>query len=261
MLEFQNLSTAKKVKLSFVLFFFLAIIQKSESSSDKKFSEYEVQKIFQENYAALKKEVNVSCINGNKIIKSNFIYAHMLKSENYLKNDCPDSESSDEPKLVAVFALNTIFIDEDIVLPGGQIVFVAPQWEITGNRKIDLSGMNAPPNKARKCQLLGRNGKPGLPGAPGGVFFGIGEKFINGPKLTVILNGGRGGNGENGCPGANGKDAVFNKTWCDLDLSNGQPGTNGSRGGNGGHRGFGLRRRAWILCLDRIGRKIKNFSG
>lgn len=205
------------------------------------------------------------------LIKGNYVSLRKIISDNYLKRDCNYSVTK-QIKTIAIFALNTIFIDEDIICPESQITFIAPKWEIIGNRTIDLSGFNAHHYKHGNTtkdviQNHDKNGKPGYPGGPGGFFFGIGEEFVNGQSLRIVANGGKGGTGEDGYPGKtgdNGDPAVIDpahlysctKDMCLKNISNmfqcdvlyeqhvslkirGEPGHQGEKGGDGGQGGKG----------------------
>lgn len=170
--------------------------------------------------STLNSSIEITCIGPNKLIKANFISTNKLISDNYLNsNDCFEVDE-EKSKSIAVLALNTIFVDADIYQPSQRIIFIAPTWKIIGKRTIDLSGVDADiiENSDDNCKLnFGKNGIPGLPGGSGGVFFGIGEKFINGQNLTIIANGGKGSDGEDGCPGVKGVDGIpayFHKDNC-----------------------------------------------
>ena len=72
---------------------------------------------------------------------------------------------------------------------------IAPNWEMCNDIYIDISGRNA---RARaSAQAKRKDGKPGFPGGNAGNFYGIGINFNNG-KISFNLNGGKGGDGQNG---------------------------------------------------------------
>lgn len=203
---------------------------------DEQFTEPQVRELNHILNITLKNTIDVKCIGSNKIIKGSYISIKKLISNNYLENNCV-SLDEDEPQSIAILALNTIFIDADILSPEGLITFIAPNWDIVGNRKIDLSGLDADYkslndadddvddnaiDSSDRCKIPGKNGAPGLPGNPGGIFFGIGQRFVNGQSLKIFANGGKGSDGEDGCPGNNGMDGlsatVPPKILCNEDL-------------------------------------------
>lgn len=118
-------------------------------------------------------------------------------------------------RVINIFALNKVFIDGDMYFPGLQlpITVIAPQWEVIGTRKVELSG-SAPsgnPSKAKDGELPGARGADGMPGEPGGPagsFFGVALQVVNGEKLTITANGGLGGPGQDGGNGRNGTDGT-----------------------------------------------------
>lgn len=104
--------------------------------------------------------------------------------------------------LIEIFAFNKLYIDANIDKTGqtAHISLVAPTWEIIGERKIFLSGVNgtAP---FRQYADYGEHGKPGCAGGSAGHFFGIGNTFVNEQQLEVVGIGGNGGDGQHGSDG------------------------------------------------------------
>ncbi|KAF8789166.1 hypothetical protein HNY73_007130 [Argiope bruennichi] len=133
-------------------------------------------------------------------------------------------------RVLHIFALKTIFIDEDISLPGLELRIISPKWEILGTRTIHLDGIDGEPHSEDEAEdgiasgRKGKDGKPGMPGKPGGNFFGIGAFFVNAANLTVTVNGGNGGPGQH----ENARFRIF-----------GSPGKIGGNGGDGGKGGRG----------------------
>lgn len=104
-------------------------------------------------------------------------------------------------KLIEIYALHKIFIDKNFDRTGQEVklFIISPTWEIIGDRKIVLNGANGNPhdNNAER----GKDGKPGNPGGPAGTFIAIADRFINNDQLHIDLNGGKGGDGQNGGEG------------------------------------------------------------
>ncbi|CAL1279884.1 unnamed protein product [Larinioides sclopetarius] len=134
----------------------------------------------------------------------------------YIKNDPEISLllQAENLKFLYVFASHTIFIDEDLILPGLGVALIAPKWEIIGDRKINLDGTDGETHSSVKASdgtagaTKGERGIPGLPGKPGGTFFGIGESFVNGAHLIITANGGNGGPGQHGGNGLRGNKGL-----------------------------------------------------
>lgn len=128
-----------------------------------------------------------------------------------------------ELKLVKIHASNSVYFDTDVIKTGVNFSIVAPKWVISKDIKVNLSGSNAEAYTTDKAESgtgcfnadgSGMNGKHGLPGKCGksaGHFFGIcglqtSVEDLN--RLTFILNGGSGANGQNGGDGGNGKEGI-----------------------------------------------------
>ncbi|GIX93758.1 uncharacterized protein CDAR_606301 [Caerostris darwini] len=166
----------------------------------------------------LKHRTNIRCSGQDILVEGSYIRTEETV-KNILNNldgdeNCKSLLKSNNPKFLNVFALNALFIDNDVSFKGRGIstAFIAPKWEIVGNRTIDLSGADGKANtesKAKSGQYPGNsgvNGKPGNPGGSGGSFFGIGHEFVNGENLTVASNGGEGSSGQDGGNGFKGQD-------------------------------------------------------
>ncbi|XP_018007170.1 uncharacterized protein LOC108664972 isoform X3 [Hyalella azteca] len=129
-----------------------------------------------------------------------------------------------EGNTIEIFALNKIFIDENLNKTGEKLklTIIAPTWEVIGSRVINLSGadgqLHNPPKATNywgNYSPRGADGMPGFHGGPAGSFFGIGTTFNNGNMLNVIASGGNGGIGQHGGDGANGRegDSPVNRFW------------------------------------------------
>lgn len=169
------------------------------------------------------------------------------------------------------YSVNTLFIDEDMVMPAKSASFVAPSVKLIGEKTIDLSGRSRV-NGADGRPGTGEAGHPGKPGQHSGHFYAKALQFNDLLPLTIKANGGHGGGGGNGADGADGapgrdgdlristNSQPYHKVhWQPGDLNhidsygtrhffqdqgtNGQPGQNGGQGGEGapgGHPGIVL---------------------
>lgn len=155
--------------------------------------------------STLRQETQISCSEAQKVIQGSYISIKSLKNDTLVDDSCIKRKYKDQEKGILIFASNTIFIDEDIVVKGDSLAILSPKWVIIGNRTIDLSG-NTGDSQVSLLESKGRSGKPGRPGELGGSFFGIGDTFVNGRNLTILANGGTGGNGEDGKTGISGTD-------------------------------------------------------
>ncbi|XP_065208851.1 uncharacterized protein LOC135837487 [Planococcus citri] len=120
-----------------------------------------------------------------------------------------------KPKFTEIFALNEIFINEDLDKTGAaQLSIVAPVWNIQGTRRITLDGESAKAHYSATASDgtglgdRGTDGSPGLPGGPAGNFFGLGDTFKSLQGLTISVRGGNGGPGQNGGDGLRGRDGA-----------------------------------------------------
>ncbi|XP_018011522.1 uncharacterized protein LOC108668780 [Hyalella azteca] len=119
---------------------------------------------------------------------------------------------------VEIFALNKIFIDENLNKIGEKLklTMIAPTWEVIGKRVINLSGADGQLHNSTKARNgstdwenyspRGADGMPGFHGGPAGSFFGIGTTFNNGNMLTITASGGNGGSGQHGGDGEDGRE-------------------------------------------------------
>ncbi|RZF35660.1 hypothetical protein LSTR_LSTR013071 [Laodelphax striatellus] len=153
---------------------------------------------------SLLQKSNITCdANGRLIIKGFQVRIAEINSIDFVQSLC----NNNTVKEVAILAVETIFLDEDIIdmFRGVNMFIAAPKWEVIGQRRIVLSGQPGSEISAGNPYVAnGKDGKPGLPGGNGGSFFGIGLQFLNGKSLRIESNGGRGGPGANGAKGVSG---------------------------------------------------------
>jgi tetratricopeptide (TPR) repeat protein len=168
----------------------------------------------------------ISCENGFLALKGILIG---------MSDVCAALSQHPKSKNVNVFALNTLFFDQDIIYPSISFGFIAPQWKIIQNRTINLAGRSGMPGSNGVAP--GLNGQSGGSGENGGHFFGE-AGVIDSPHLLKVNtsggNGGPGGHGANGVNGANGIDGADG-----LPGQNGGSGSAGSPGQDGGQAGAG----------------------
>lgn len=117
---------------------------------------------------------------------------------------------------VAVYARKQFVMDVDILLPGVNLVIIAPAWSIDSNKVIDLSGregfQDAKPVTPRTPDDFlahpapGSDGKAGHPGESSGNLMIAGLTDEDASKLTINLNGGDGGKGQDAGDGATAAD-------------------------------------------------------
>lgn len=135
-----------------------------------------------------------SCENDRLIVKGN----------NVKISDVTNNECIKTAKIIQVFATDRLIIDADIDTTGqkAMIAFIAPTWEVVGDRVISLEGepgVEPKPNDAPPVENgEGALGEPGMPGGPSGSFLGAGVTFINANQLKIRVNGGKGGQGQSG---------------------------------------------------------------
>ncbi|XP_065208858.1 uncharacterized protein LOC135837491 [Planococcus citri] len=157
-------------------------------------------------YMALKNDLHHLCEANKLTVKGNHIKLSDVVKR--LKN------CTTLPHIIEIFALKKLFIDTDLNMIGDevQLFIIAPIWESWGARKITLDGLPGNPHNSSKATNgtdpdgNGFNGEPGLPGKSGGHFVGIWETFINLPDLSISVNGGQGGPGQDGGDAASGKN-------------------------------------------------------
>ena len=161
-----------------------------------------------------------------------------------------------------------VYIDRSLTdFHGKNVLIKAPVIEVVGAQIIDISGQAAddwdPPKAGLGAQpdpATGKDGKHGTPGddgahgkvgKSGGNLYILAGKVIGAANLTVISNGGNGGNaqmggdGENGNAGEDGKKGDpqrppwYHFTIHYLNVDRGGKGGAGGKGGDGGGGGKG----------------------
>jgi uncharacterized protein YicC (UPF0701 family) len=216
----------------------------------------------------------VSCVDGNKIVAT----GTLVKVSEVSVQKCEK-----ELKSIEIFASDVVLLDVDLEKVGERVhvTILAPRWNIKGQRSITLNGSDGrrhvPPRAAVGLAPghRGEDGKPGLPGGNAGSYFAMAKEYLAGGSVTIYTNGGRGGPGQDGGSGAEGRTAntqvpsdgdtcdagpthvrshyhitqleKWKRRWscfCFYDLYEYEfynLGGRGGRGGNGGQGGFGGR--------------------
>ena len=131
--------------------------------------------------------------------------------EKLLKNKQHDLIA--ELHFVAVHMLEIDCDLENSVWHGFNILVMAANVNVSENCKWDLSGLTSQNcyEKAQNGNSNDKDGKDGIDGRSGessGNVMIIADQMQNAERLTVILNGGNGSNGQVGGDGANGEDGI-----------------------------------------------------
>lgn len=109
-----------------------------------------------------------------------------------------------------VYAVYTFYADEDLKLNGiSECQIFAHTWHIVREVSFDLIGLDGV--NQEPLELKGSGGNAGRNGMNGGNFFGLASELINGEFLKVNLNGGNGGNGQDGAA-SDDIEVFFNET-------------------------------------------------
>lgn len=121
------------------------------------------------------------------------IKGHVVKSSDIQPSKCPSNQTSK----INVFVVSTFDVDSNLTLDGyEELNIFTDKWKVreptTFNLRGFAGGEQAPP------ETDGTGGEPGNAGKKAGNFFGLSTKIVNGFLLTVNLNGGKGGTGQNG---------------------------------------------------------------
>lgn len=96
---------------------------------------------------------------------------------------------------IYVYVASTFYANEDLQLNGiTELQIFANIWNITRPVSFDLTGRDG--SNHESIVVKGSAGKSGNAGMPGGNFFAWANEIINGEHLTVISNGGNGGDGQ-----------------------------------------------------------------
>lgn len=122
-----------------------------------------------------------------------------VKGTNIKISDVIRMDEWNQATTIELLALQSILIYADINRIGHnvQLTFIAPVWDISGQRQINLNGAAGTPHP-HPMAINGENGKPGTPGSPAGSFFGVGSHFSHNNTLSILANGGNGAAGQNG---------------------------------------------------------------
>lgn len=111
----------------------------------------------------------------------------------------PTKCSSHAIDKINVYAIDTFYVDCDLnfeQIEEVELYIISNIWKVINNATFHLNGMDGK-NQAPPPQN-GIAGRPGHLGKNAGHFFGKANEVINGQLLTVELNGGRGGDGQDG---------------------------------------------------------------
>lgn len=180
-------SMMKGIHSVFLVIFFL-FIQRNTVFSLKKNSEPKI--------SSFCPEEGTMVIKGYEVKLSDFV-----RTNGDIYNLC---NHKIDLKVVKVFSSYSIVIDRDVDVAGShfKLFFIAPKWEVIGDRRIAVDGTigkympRASGGNSRNT--TGVDGEPGDPGGPGGNFFGSGDTFVDGHRLVITANGGVGGSGQYG---------------------------------------------------------------
>lgn len=160
-------------------------------------------------------EVKVNKIGNRSIVEIIGGIIHMSKElpkiENVLSKNI-EKDLIDEIRFIAVHTLEIDCNLENSRWHGFNIFIMGANVNISKICKWDLSGLSSQEcqkKKARNGNVNSKDGEDGIDGRSGessGNLMIIADQMQNPKWLTVILNGGDGGNGQDGGDGANGKD-------------------------------------------------------
>lgn len=135
----------------------------------------------------LRAPVQYECNSETLVIKGNFV-----RSANIQTSKCPQIL-----KKINVFVVNTFFADEDLNLRGiEELKVYTPIWRVQRAVSFNLNGIHGAAHEPQPNR--GTAGKPGNAGKNAGHFFAFADEVVNGQLLTVTLNGGCGGTGQDG---------------------------------------------------------------
>lgn len=233
LIKFSDATIEECDEFSALLKFFVGLLpeadQKTYSDTKNWIKELELGPIFDRHIATANNILNppqATFDNGKLVIQGFHIKTSQVDEEIRKRSGIKEIE---------VKALHTLTIDNDLSdksgkcqgkLQGVNLSLIAPNVVISGDRTIDLSGVNgAAKSKANN-------------GANGGDGAAVGE-------ATAGNNGASGGNGATGAPGDPGNSAGNFLLICDkcpdishlsvnLNGGNGGPGQEGGNGGKGG---------------------------
>ncbi|MGV8949341.1 MAG: lipase family protein [Candidatus Paracaedibacter sp.] len=131
--------------------------------------------------------------------------------------------------IIKVKSSKSLFIDNDIKMPGVDLFLKSPIFYVVGEREISLKGKDGdrkpkansgdtPQEPYRwiddyedSKNRNGKDGEQGSTGYPGGKFRARGNKIFNASNLNIDVRGGNGGQGQDGGNGANGRKGKANR--------------------------------------------------
>jgi len=143
----------------------------------------------------------------DKLIGSSLVLKGIVIDTRYIQKMVL-KQKEQEIKRIEVYCLNKFFGDDNLVLPGIDLLIISPTWFISNDMEINLSGRDqqalpqeTPLDNDDDEKKSDKDGKPGLPGGNSGNFICMGNEFMNVSWMKLVLNGGRGGQGSEGKEG------------------------------------------------------------
>ncbi|XP_031636416.1 uncharacterized protein LOC116349220 [Contarinia nasturtii] len=184
-------------------------------------------------------------------------------------SDILNSPCWEDATYIEIFAINQLFIDQDIDKVGKvvQLSIIAPVWNIPSAQTLNLAGEDGDKNE-QKAQV-GMNGTTGETGGSGGNLIAILNECENDHLLSIDTTSGHGAQGQDGGDGKSGEKGedppypsritnsalqaqwtrlgfkyIFKKSWKHSHSTFhqykvwGLPGTSGLKGASGGDGGI-----------------------
>lgn len=136
--------------------------------------------------------VSYECDKAKKMMT---VEARIVKSSDIRLSEC----SSIDVALIRVFAIDTFSVDSDLYLNKTNEVTLqisAYKWDVTKQATFYLNGIVGKPHPPLESK--GTDGKQGNKGTNAGNFVGIANEVVNSDSLSIQLNGGSGGTGQDG---------------------------------------------------------------
>ncbi|XP_055309665.1 uncharacterized protein LOC129573302 [Sitodiplosis mosellana] len=143
--------------------------------------------------STLKESIKFQCDNELMVIKGNFVKSSDI-NEKFM--ECPSKRTL---KKIHVYVSDTFYVNCDLFLNKTievELQIFAPTWNVQEAATFYLNGIDGEPHP--RLEYDGRAGKRGNMGTHAGNFFGVANDVFNIEQLTIELNGGNGGNGQDG---------------------------------------------------------------